>query len=83
MHYAKWPATCPSSENSMRPLRESLFDYLKAGKTIVEKRVARHSLGIQQSSGNRGLGKAYWLPGVKNPAGRLTEVESESVRLPR
>ena len=47
---------------------ESLFTHLRSAKTVAEKYLICHSLGTQQALGNRGLGNAYWLPGIGNPA---------------
>ena len=41
---------------------------------ITEKYFLRHSLGIQQFSGNGELGSVYWLPGLVNPADGMTQV---------
>ena len=53
---------------------ESLFKNLGRKDAITAE-----YRGIQQSLGNWGLERAYWLPGLDTPAGGLTQVKCEMV----
>ena len=56
---------------------ESLFTHLKNRNVITEKYLVRQFLSIQQFLENGELENANWLPGVGNPADRLTKLKSE------
>ena len=47
---------------------EGHFTHLPGEKTVARRYLARHSLGIQQFSGNDKLDNDNWLPGAENLA---------------
>ena len=55
----------------------SLLDNREKRGAIAEEYPARRFLGIQQTLEGGGLGNAYWIPGLENPAAGLTEVKSD------
>ena len=60
---------------------ESLFTHLERKKILAEEFPVRRSVAIQRALETKELGNVLWLPGFENPAGGLTNTESDMAPL--
>ena len=68
---------CRRARGASKIARAFFFSHLRHEKTIAEKYLARHFLGIQESVGSNESESAYWPPGTENQAGGSAKVKGD------
>ena len=57
---------------------ESPFTSPRNKKSMTDKYVARHPLGVRQALGENELANVYWSPRTEGPAGSPAQVNSDA-----